>query len=222
VLGTGDDHMTELRSTNANGETIQWLYDEQTGRPTEARNLGTPELPQNVQLAAYSYNDDSKKLTEKKRVLLLAHMRAHGVRFGFGCAGPGEIDSFNILGATFRAMSRAVTRLTADLGAGPGEALVLVDGPHRIKGLSLRQEAVVRGDQRSLSIAAASIFAKVVRDRWMEELDRRHPGYGLAVHKGYGTKAHLAALTALGPSPAHRLSFAPVRASVKDREAAQA
>ncbi|OGS49084.1 MAG: ribonuclease HII [Elusimicrobia bacterium RIFOXYB2_FULL_62_6] len=166
--------------------------------------------------------DDSKKLTEKKRVLLLAHMRAHGVRFGFGCAGPGEIDSFNILGATFRAMSRAVTRLTADLGAGPGEALVLVDGPHRIKGLSLRQEAVVRGDQRSLSIAAASIFAKVVRDRWMEELDRRHPGYGLAVHKGYGTKAHLAALTALGPSPAHRLSFAPVRASVKDREAAQA
>lgn len=157
--------------------------------------------------------DDSKKLTEKKRVLLLSHMRALGVRFGFGCAGTEEIDRLNILGATFAAMRRAVGRLASSLGAGPGAVLVLVDGPQRIKELPFEQEAVVRGDQRSLSIAAASIFAKVVRDRWMEELDRRHPGYGLAAHKGYGTSAHLAALDALGPSPVHRLSFAPVRAA---------
>lgn len=159
--------------------------------------------------------DDSKKLTEAKRVLLLSHMRALGVRFGFGYASAAEIDGLNILRATFTAMRRAVGRLAADIGSGPASALVLVDGPHRIKELSFAQEAVVRGDQRSLSIAAASIFAKVVRDRWMEELDRRHPGYGLAAHKGYGTKAHLAALEALGPSPVHRLSFAPVKAAVK-------
>lgn len=157
--------------------------------------------------------DDSKKLTEKKRVLLLSHMRLLGVRFGFGYACSEEIDRVNILRATFAAMRRAVARLSADLGAGPETSLVLVDGPHRIKELGFQQEAVVRGDQRSLSIAAASIFAKVVRDRWMEDLDRRHPGYGLAVHKGYGTKTHLAALENMGPSPIHRLSFAPVKAA---------
>jgi ribonuclease HII len=89
--------------------------------------------------------------------------------------------------------------------------LVLVDGPHKIKRLAVEQEAVVRGDARSLSIAAASIFAKVLRDRWMERLDSRYPGYGLAAHKGYGTAAHLAALGALGPSGVHRFSFAPVK-----------
>lgn len=157
--------------------------------------------------------DDSKKLDGKKRVLLLARMRELGVRFGFGYAGVEEIASLNILGATFKAMARAVARLAAGLGTGPEAALVLVDGPHRIKGLAFPQEAVVRGDQRSLSIAAASIFAKVTRDKWMEELDRRHPGYGLAAHKGYGTKMHLAALLARGPSPVHRLTFAPVKAS---------
>ena len=159
--------------------------------------------------------NDSKQLSEKKRVVLLARMRAAGVRFGFGFAAPREIDELNILGATFKAMALAATRLLEGLGAGPREALVLVDGPHRIKNLSLRQEAIVGGDGKSLSIAAASIFAKVVRDRWMAELDRRLPGYGFAVHKGYGTRAHMAALTALGPCPEHRRSFAPVRNAQK-------
>jgi len=157
--------------------------------------------------------NDSKKLNEKKRVLLLTHMRAHGVKFGFGFSGVEDIDRLNILGATFRAMAQAVSRLAAGIGAGPQTALVLVDGPHKIKGLPFKQEAVVRGDQKSVSIAAASIFAKVARDKWMAELDRRHPGYGLSVHKGYGTKTHMAVLGARGPSPVHRRSFAPVRAS---------
>jgi ribonuclease HII len=160
--------------------------------------------------------NDSKKLSEKKRELLLADMRALGVRFGFGSAAAGEIDEFNILGATFKAMARAVNRLAASLGAGPADMLVLVDGQHRIRDLSLRQEAVIGGDGRSLSIAAASIFAKVVRDRWMLALDRRWPGYGFAEHKGYGTLAHMRSLSALGPCPEHRRSFSPVKRAMTE------
>ncbi|OGS06775.1 MAG: ribonuclease HII [Elusimicrobia bacterium RIFOXYA12_FULL_51_18] len=158
--------------------------------------------------------NDSKKLSEKKRETLLVRMRASGVRFGFGFASPREIDEVNILNATFRAMSRASVRLASALGAGPSDILLLVDGPHRIRNFSFRQEAVVKGDGKSLSIAAASIFAKVVRDRWMMELDRRWPGYGFAIHKGYGTKDHMSSLDSLGPCPEHRLSFAPVRKSM--------
>ena len=158
--------------------------------------------------------NDSKKLSEKKREILLVRMRASGVRFGFGFASPREIDEVNILNATFRAMSRACVRLASALGAGPSDILLLVDGPHRIRNFSFRQEAVVKGDGKSLAIAAASIFAKVVRDRWMTELDRRRPGYGFAIHKGYGTKDHMSSLNLLGPCPEHRLSFAPVRKSM--------
>ena len=161
--------------------------------------------------------NDSKQLSEKKREMLLSVMRASGVRFGFGFASPREIDGLNILNAAFTAMSRAVSRLTAELGAAETDTLVLVDGPHKIRGLVRPQEAVVDGDARSLSIAAASIFAKVIRDRWMLALDRRWPGYGLAVHKGYGTKAHMEFLNGLGPCPEHRLSFAPVRRALAAR-----
>ena len=155
--------------------------------------------------------NDSKKLSKKNRETLLTLMRASGVRFGFGFATPREIDEVNILNATFRAMSRAAARLAAGLGAGPSDILLLVDGPHKIRNFSFPQEAVVGGDGKSLSIAAASIFAKVIRDRWMAGLDRRWPGYGFAGHKGYGTRAHMSALNALGPCPGHRLSYAPVR-----------
>ncbi len=156
--------------------------------------------------------NDSKKLSPAKRERALALMRASGVRFGFGFARPPEIDGENILEATFNAMGAAVRRLLVYTGAAPQQALLLVDGPHRIKRLeSCVQQPVVGGDGRSLSIAAASIYAKVIRDRWMGVLDARHPGYGLAGHKGYGTAAHLEALRRLGPSAQHRLSFAPVR-----------
>ena len=158
--------------------------------------------------------NDSKKLSPLKRSQALRLMAGCGVRFGFGFAGPAEIDRVNILEATFNAMGAAVRRLLSYTGTAPGSALLLVDGPHRIKRLEgIAQEPVVDGDARSISIAAASIFAKVVRDRWMEVLDRRHPGYGLAGHKGYGTAAHMEALLRLGPSAEHRLSFAPVKAA---------
>jgi ribonuclease HII len=155
--------------------------------------------------------NDSKKLSQKKRESLLAGMRVCGVRFGFGFASPREIDELNILNATFKAMSRAVGRLASAFGAESSEALVLVDGPHKIRDFAFRQEALVNGDGKSLAIAAASIFAKVVRDRWMSQLDLRWPGYGFAVHKGYGTRAHMASLNRMGPCPEHRLSFAPVK-----------
>jgi len=156
--------------------------------------------------------NDSKKLSPARRERAFRVMLDSGVRFGFGFAGPAEIDRVNILEATFNAMSAAVRRLLLYTGAEPSRALVLVDGPHRIKRLeACLQEPVVDGDARSLSIAAASIFAKVLRDRWMRVLDLRYPGYGLAGHKGYGTALHLEALRRLGPCGEHRLSFAPVR-----------
>lgn len=161
--------------------------------------------------------NDSKKLSAEKRERALRLMLDSGVRFGFGFSGPGEIDRVNILEATFNAMGAAVRRLFSYTGTSPSQALVLVDGPHRIKRLeSCLQEPVVDGDARSLSIAAASIYAKVIRDRWMGVLDRRHPGYGLAGHKGYGTAVHLEALRRLGPSAQHRRSFAPVRKFSRD------
>jgi ribonuclease HII len=162
--------------------------------------------------------NDSKKLTAARREKALRLMLDSGVRFGFGYAGPAEIDRVNILEATFNAMGAAVRRLLSYTGADPRAALVLVDGPHLIKRLpGVRQQPVIDGDAKSLSIAAASIYAKVVRDRWLAVLDLKHPGYGLAGHKGYGTAAHLEALRRLGPSPEHRLSFAPVRAAAGSR-----
>lgn len=166
------------------------------------------------------YINDSKKLTPQKRETAFSAMLQSGVRFGFGWATPEEIDSCNILEATFNAMGSAVKRLSRTLGVFPRALaasekvrgmLVLVDGPHKIKRLIVNQTAVVGGDTRSLCVAAASIFAKVLRDRWMARLEPQYPGYGLAAHKGYGTPAHLAALRVLGPSPIHRRSFAPVK-----------
>ncbi|MGD9643007.1 MAG: ribonuclease HII [Elusimicrobiales bacterium] len=169
-------------------------------------------IPLSAHAAISPLVNDSKKLSPQRRERALTLMRASGVRFGFGYAGPSEIDGVNILEATFNAMGAAVRRLLAYTGAAPETALLLVDGPLRIKRLEgCEQQPVVDGDAKSLSIAAASICAKVVRDRWMAVLDARHPGYGLAGHKGYGTAAHLEALRRLGPCPQHRQSFAPVR-----------
>ncbi len=162
--------------------------------------------------------NDSKKLSPRRREQAFSLMVASGVRFGFGFAGPAEIDRVNILEATFNAMGAAVRRLIFYTSAVPEKTLVLVDGPYRIKRLELcAQEPVTGGDAKSLSIAAASIFAKVLRDRWLGVLDLSYPGYGLAVHKGYGTAAHLEALKRLGPSRTHRVSFSPVRAALRGR-----
>jgi ribonuclease HII len=148
--------------------------------------------------------DDSKKLKPQAREVLFRELQARA-RIGVGIADVDEIDSLNILQATMLAMARAL----GDLGT-PAPDLALVDG-NRAPELACAARTVVKGDGLSLSIAAASIVAKVSRDRMMAELDRRHPGYGWARNAGYGTAEHQAALASLGVTPAHRRSFAPIR-----------
>ncbi|MBR0660385.1 ribonuclease HII [Neoroseomonas oryzicola] len=151
--------------------------------------------------------DDSKKLKPAQRDAAFGALRvaaAEGLLdYGVGAASAAEIGAINILRATHLAMARAVARL----GAVPDLALVDGNQPPR---LPCKVRCVVGGDGISLSIAAASIFAKVVRDRAMTRLDPRWPGYGFAKHAGYPTAAHLAALARLGPSPHHRRGFRPV------------
>jgi ribonuclease HII len=148
--------------------------------------------------------DDSKTLSPAARERYAALLREAGAVIGVGAASVAEIDRLNILRATLIAMGRAV----AALGLAP--AVALVDG-NVAPDLPCAVETVVRGDGRSLSIAAASIIAKVTRDRLMRRLALRYGGYGWDRNAGYGTAEHRAALLALGPSPHHRLSFAPVR-----------
>ena len=148
--------------------------------------------------------DDSKKLPASRREFFHALLSACAhVQIGIASASVGEIDSLNILRATHLAMARAVAQLA------PLPDLALVDGLP-VKGLPVPHRAIVGGDAASLSIAAASIMAKVTRDRLMVELAAQYPAYGFERHKGYGTKAHLDALRRHGPCPAHRQSFAPV------------
>jgi ribonuclease HII len=144
--------------------------------------------------------DDSKKLTPSKREELYERIRADALAVGVGSASEKVIDEVNILRATFRAMRDAV----AGLERVPDH--VLVDG-EAIPDLGLPQTGILRGDERSAAIAAASIVAKVTRDRLLVEYDALYPGYGFAQHKGYGTPEHIAALTRLGPCEIHRLSF---------------
>lgn len=148
--------------------------------------------------------DDSKRLTPRERERLFEIIRGCAQGVGIGIVSPERIDEINILEATFEAMQKAVR----ELGVLPGQ--VWVDGD-RIPSFACPAYPLVAGDQKSLAIAAASVVAKVTRDRLMTEADRIYPGYGFARHKGYGTREHLAALGRLGPSPIHRKSFAPLR-----------
>ena len=148
--------------------------------------------------------DDSKTLSPARRRALERALRGCA-EIGVGAAGVREIDEANVLRATFRAMARALAALPRPPGA------ALVDG-NRAPDLPCRVRAVVRGDSRSLSIAAASIVAKVTRDDIMARLAARYPGFGWERNAGYGTAEHRRALAELGPTPHHRRSFAPVRA----------
>lgn len=156
---------------------------------------------------------DSKLMTPKSREKLFGVIRSESLSISVAWAHPRAIDEVNILKATLLAMGRA-SRRAADK-AGGSALLVLVDGPRRIPSFDIPQQTVIDGDAKSLAIAAASIIAKVVRDRWMIRLERRYPGYGFFQHKGYGTKIHLAALDKLGPCAAHRRSYAPVMRAAK-------
>lgn len=144
--------------------------------------------------------NDSKKLTDKRRRELYDVIVENAVAYGITFASHQEIDEINILQATFLAMERAMQTLS------PQPQLALIDG-NRAKDFGLPVRTIVKGDSLSASIAAASILAKVTRDRLMEEYDAQYPQYGFAVHKGYGTKRHYEALREFGPSPIHRKTF---------------
>ncbi len=144
--------------------------------------------------------NDSKKLSEKKRDLLFDEITKNAIAWSFGTASPEEIDQINILNASMLAMRRAVEKLTI-----PPEFL-LVDG-NIARGFSQKAIPVIKGDAKSPSIAAASIIAKVLRDRECLEMDRLYPEYGFAKHKGYPTKDHFTAVEKYGLSPIHRKSF---------------
>ena len=154
-------------------------------------------LPKGLEIAGLN---DSKKLTDKKRRELFPIIKEQAIAYGIGLASHEEIDQINILQATYLAMERAIAQLE-------GKAdFALIDG-NRAKDFGLPAKTVVKGDSLSANIAAASVLAKVTRDSLMEELAKEYPQYGFEVHKGYGTKAHYAALTEHGPSPIHRMTF---------------
>jgi ribonuclease HII len=144
--------------------------------------------------------DDSKKLSDKRRRELFPVIQEKAVAYGIGFASHEEIDEINILQATYLAMERAIAQLQVK------PEFALIDG-NRAKDFGLPVKTVVKGDSLSASIAAASVLAKVSRDVLMEEAAQEYPGYGFEIHKGYGTKAHYEALTKLGASPIHRMSF---------------
>lgn len=143
---------------------------------------------------------DSKKLTDKKRRELYPIIKEQAIAYGIGMASEQEIDEINILQATFLAMQRALNQLNIK------PDLALIDG-NREKDFGVPVKTVVKGDSLSMNIAAASILAKVTRDDLMVKLAEEYPQYGFEIHKGYGTKAHYAALTVYGPSPIHRMTF---------------
>ena len=145
--------------------------------------------------------DDSKKLSPKKREELCEIIKEKALAWSAGWVGPERIDEINILEATKEAMTQAVQGLSLQ----PDH--VLIDGNFTVRTLALPQTAIIKGDANSTSIAAASILAKVTRDRYMEEMDTVYPGYAFASNKGYGTKAHYDGLRAQGPTPIHRKTF---------------
>lgn len=146
------------------------------------------------------YLNDSKKLSEKKREALYDEIMEKAVSVGVGIVSPERIDEINILQATYEAMRMAV----ADLKVKPD---ILLNDAVTVPGIDTRQVPIIKGDAKSVSIAAASIIAKVTRDRMMAEYDRTMPGYDFGKHKGYGTKAHIESLKRLGPCPIHRRTF---------------
>ena len=152
--------------------------------------------------------NDSKQVTSKRRQGLVRVIQETALAYGVGRVDAAAIDRMGILPATKEAMRQAILSLS------PPPGFILIDGNVRLKNVVLPQQALIRGDQLSLTIAAASILAKVSRDQQMIALDEQYPAYHFAQHKGYGTAQHLALLAQHGPSPLHRHSFAPLKASL--------
>jgi len=171
-------------------------------------------LPVRVDLRGLEGLNDSKKLKPVVRERLAAEIRRQAIAVSIGSVSVAEVDRLNVYHAALEAMRRAV------LGLGVLPEHLFVDA-RTIPRIEIPQTAIVGGDALEASIAAASIVAKVYRDAWMRRLGERHPGYGFDRHMGYGTEQHLAALSRLGPTPAHRRSFAPVRAIAQDARRAE-
>ncbi len=146
------------------------------------------------------YINDSKQVPEKMREKLYDEITEKAVACSVGHASPQRIDEINILQATYEAMREAIQ----NLGVSPD---LLLNDAVNIPGVSIKQVPIIKGDSKSISIGAASIYAKVTRDREMAEYDKKYPGYGFAKHVGYGTKEHIKAIQELGPCPIHRLTF---------------
>ena len=158
---------------------------------------GAVILPKNSRIL---YLNDSKKLSEKRREELFVRIQKEALAWSVGIAEPERIDEINILQATYEAMRKAIQGL-------PQKPDLLLNDAVTIPDVEIVQIPIVKGDAKSLSIAAASILAKVTRDHMMEEYDKLFPEYGFAKHKGYGTAAHIAAIREFGPCPIHRRSF---------------
>lgn len=158
---------------------------------------GAVILPKDCQIL---YLNDSKKLSEKKRELLFDEIKEKAVSYGIGIVGPGRIDEINILQATYEAMRMAISQLNV-------KPEILLNDAVTIPGVDIMQVPIIKGDAKSVSIAAASILAKVTRDRMMVEYDQLFPEYGFAKHKGYGTKVHIDMIKEIGPCPIHRRTF---------------
>ena len=154
-------------------------------------------LPRDIEIEGLN---DSKKLTEKKREKLFDVIKEKAIAYAIAEASPEEIDEINILNASMLAMKRAIEALPVKAD------FALIDG-NRSRGFDIPTETIVKGDAKSASIAAASILAKVTRDRQCEELDKLYPEYGIAKHKGYPTKDHMDAVRKYGPTPIYRMSF---------------
>lgn len=162
---------------------------------------GAVVLPKDVTIL---YLNDSKKLSEKKRESLYDEIMEKAEAVGLGMVGPERIDEINILQATYEAMRMAVCEVEKKLGRKPD---ILLNDAVTIPGVDIKQVPIIKGDAKSISIAAASIVAKVTRDRMMVDYGRQFPGYGLESNKGYGTKAHIDGLKELGATSIHRRTF---------------
>lgn len=158
---------------------------------------GAAILPKDCQIL---YLNDSKKLSESRREELFLEIKEKAIAWSVGIVGPERIDEINILQATYEAMRQAISKLDP-------VPQVLLNDAVTIPGVAIPQVPIIKGDAKSVSIAAASILAKVTRDHMMEEYDKDYPEYGFAKHKGYGTPAHITALKEFGPTPIHRRTF---------------
>ncbi|WP_368271753.1 ribonuclease HII, partial [Enterocloster lavalensis] len=191
------EQMREYENTYAACAMICGIDEAGRGPLAGPVAAGAVILPKDCTLL---YLNDSKKLSEKRREELFVQIKEQAVAWCVGIVGPERIDEINILQATYEAMRQAV----AGLGVKPD---LLFNDAVEIPGVDIMQVPIIKGDAKSVSIAAASILAKVTRDHMMVEYDQLFPDYGFAKHKGYGTAAHIQAIQELGPCPIHRRSF---------------